>query len=259
MKNLFYIKEGRSATAPAIALNILIVCGAVIAIFWLSLSMIDITFDFSFLPEYKNWVWRGFLNTIGISVCGLVLSLLLGILTAVGTSSKILALRYLCKGYVTVIRGTPLIMQIYLFYYVIGTAWGIDSRFISGALILSVFEGAYISEIIRGSYLSIDETQLEAARAVGFDKKQTLRYVILPQMIARTVPALAGQFASIIKDSSLMSVIALVELSQTFKEISTSTFHMFESYLTLGAIYLCLTLPITFISKYLERRFYYEN
>ncbi len=257
--NLFVQKDGKKPSVAAAALNVVLVCAAVIAIFWVSLSMINVQFDFRFLYQYRFWILRGFGNTVGVSFFALFSSLAVGVLVAVGSMSKILALQYLCKGYVTVIRGTPLIMQIYLFYYIIGTAWGIESRFVSGILILSVFEGAYIAEIIRGSYLSIDETQLEAAKAVGFDKKQTLRFVILPQMIARTVPALAGQFASIIKDSSLMSVIALVELSQTFNEISTSTFQMFESYLTLGAIYLCLTLPITFISKYLERRFYYEN
>ena len=256
---LFVQREGGKTRPLAAALNIVLVCAAVTAVFWLSLAIIDIRFDFSFLPDYRMWVLRGFGTTAAVSVMSLVLSLLIGVLSAVGGSCRILFLRYLCRGYVTVIRGTPLITQIYLFYYIIGTAWGIESRILSGALILSVFEGAYISEIIRGSYLSIDETQLEAARAVGFSRRQTVRFVVLPQMIARTVPALAGQFASIIKDSSLLSIIAVAELSQAFREISTTTFHLFESYFTLGAIYLCLTLPINFVSKRLERRFYYEN
>lgn len=257
--NLFISKEGKKVSPLAAALNIVVVCAAVVLVFWASLAVIGIKFDFGFLSYYRNWVFRGLKNTVFVSFFSLIFSLLVGILSAAGASSRVLVLRYLCRGYVTVIRGTPLIMQIYLFYYIVGTAWGIESRFASGVIILSVFEGAYISEIIRGSYLSIDETQLEAARAVGFNRRQTLRHVILPQMVARTIPALAGQFASIIKDSSLLSIIAVVELSQTFHEISTSTFHLFESYLVLGGLYLCLTLPITFISKRLERRFYYEN
>lgn len=259
MCRLFLQKDGKPVTPLAAAVNILLVAAAVTAVFWLSLAAIEIRFDFSFLPQYGGWVARGFRTTVGVSLLSLVLSLLIGVLSAAGASARLLPLRYLCRGYVTVIRGTPLIMQIYLFYYIIGTAWGIESRFVSGALILSIFEGAYISEIIRGSYLSIDETQLEAARAVGFSRRQTLRYVILPQMVARTIPALAGQFASIIKDSSLLSIIAVVELSQIFHEISTSTFHLFECYFVLGGIYLCLTLPVSFVSKRLERRFYYEN
>lgn len=150
-------------------------------------------------------------------------------------------------------------MQIYLFFYIIGTAWGITNRFIAGVLILSIFEGAYISEIIRGSLLSLDETQLEAAKAVGFTKKQTVRYVIFPQLMAQTLPALTGQFASIIKDSSLLSMIAVIELTQTMREISATNFKLFECYFFLGVLYLCLTLPISFISEKLERRFDYGN
>lgn len=257
--SIFKEKEGEKASPWVVALNIVLVCAAVVALFWFSVTAVGLKFSFAFLGDYRIWVGNGLKMTLLVSMGSLVLSMALGILTAVGSTSRVLFFRYLCKGYVAVIRGTPLIMQIYLFFYIIGTAWGIDNRAVSGILIMSVFEGAYVSEIIRGSYLSIDETQLEAARAVGFNRKQTLRYVIFPQMVARTIPALAGQFASIIKDSSLLSVIAVVELSQTFHEISTITFRLFESYFVLGLIYLCLTLPITLASKWLERRFYYEN
>ena len=107
--------------------------------------------------------------------------------------------------------------------------------------------------------MSLEESQLEAARAVGFTRSQTLRFVILPQLITRTLPALTGQFASIIKDSSLLSMIAVIELTQTIRELTAVNFRMFECYLFLGLLYLCLTLPISFISKRLERRFQYEN
>ena len=150
-------------------------------------------------------------------------------------------------------------MQIYLFFYIVGTAWGIENRFVSGVIILSVFEGAYIAEIIRGSLLSMADSQLEAARAVGFTRQQTLRHVILPQLITRTMPALTGQFASIIKDSSLLSMISVIEMTQTMREISAVNFRLFECYFFLGLLYLCLTLPISYISKRLERRFQYEN
>ena len=150
-------------------------------------------------------------------------------------------------------------MQIYLFFYIVGTAWGVESRFWAGVLILSVFEGAYIAEIIRGSMLSIADSQLEAAKAVGFSKKQTVSNVILPQLIERTLPALTGQFASIIKDSSLLSMISVIELMQTMREISALNFKLFECYIFLGVLYLCLTLPISLISKRLERRFRYAH
>lgn len=241
------------------ALNYLLVCLAVIAIFWVSLSTIDVTFDFGFIDEYQTRIANGFLLTIQLSLVSLAVSLVLGALVAVGQNSRILPLRYLCDLYVKIIRGTPLIMQIYLFFYIIGTAWGIENRFVAGMLILSIFEGAYIAEIIRGSLLSIDETQIDAARSVGFTRWQTFRHVIFPQMVARTLPALTGQFASVIKDSSLLSIIAVIELTQTMREISASNFQLFECYLLLGALYLCLTLPITFISRFMEKRLDYAR
>ena len=197
--------------------------------------------------------------TLYLSLASLLVSLIFGLLSAVMQSSKVLFFRYFSKLYVTFIRGTPLIMQIYLFYYIVGTAFGIENRFICGVFILSIFEGAYIAEIIRGSLLSIDGSQLEAAKAVGFTKKQTIIHVILPQLFARTLPALTGQLASIIKDSSLLSIIAVIELTQTIREITATNFKLFECYLFLGVLYLCLTLPVTFISQTLERRFNYEN
>ena len=150
-------------------------------------------------------------------------------------------------------------MQIYLFFYIIGTAWGIENRFIAGIIILSTFEGAYISEILRGSLDSIDKSQLEIGKSVGFTKKQTFKFVIFPQLMARTMPALTGQFASIVKDSSLLSIIAIIELTQTMREISATNFKLFESYMALGLLYLVFTLPLSYISEKLERRFKYES
>ena len=258
MPNIFIASEERTDPFRA-AVNMLLLSVGLIVLFWFSLSRIGVTFDFSFLPELRGRLWDGFLMTVALSVASLVLSLALGIVSAVLQSSKVIVLRYLAKFYVTIIRGTPLIMQIYLFFYIVGTAFGIENRFLCGVLILSVFEGAYIAEIIRGSLLSMDGTQLEAAKAVGFTKKQTVTLVILPQLTARTLPALTGQFASIIKDSSLLSIIAVIELTQTMREITATNFKLFECYLVLGVLYLVLTLPISFASKKLERVFQYEN
>ena len=232
---------------------------AIVAFFWFSLSRIGVTFDFSFVGQYRIRIVDGFVMTVQLSIVSLIISLLIGLFCAVGQNCRILFLRSLCTVYVQFIRGTPLIMQIYLFFYIVGTAWGIDNRFWAGVLILSIFEGAYIAEIIRGSILSFDASQLEAAKAVGFTGKQTFTTVVLPQLIERTLPALTGQFASIIKDSSLLSMIAVIELMQTMREISATNFKLFECYIFLGVLYLCLTLPISLISKRLERRFRYEN
>ncbi len=256
--DIFLSEQGRKTPLIKACLNLLIVTVVIVAVFWIALSRIGVTFNFGFLYGLRTRIGQGFAMTVALSLASLVCSLILGVAGAAASGSRVIALRFLARGYINFIRGTPLITQIYLFFYIVGTAFGVENRFISGVLTLSVFEGAYIAEIIRGSLLSIDKSQLEAASAVGFTKAQTLRYVILPQLVARTIPALTGQFASIIKDSSLLSIISIIELTQVMKEISAMNLKLFECYLLLGALYLCLTLPITFASKALERRFHYE-
>lgn len=255
----FFRTRPDEKTPPAkAAVSLVIAAALIVGFFWLSLSRIDYRPDFSFLPEFKIRIWDGFWLTVAVSLASMVVSLLLGSLAAGGEMSRWLPLRYLSRAYVLFIRGTPLIMQIYLFFYLVGTAWGVENRFWAGVIILSVFQGAYISEILRGSFNSIEASQLESARAVGFSPVQTLRFVIIPQMTARTLPALAGQFASIIKDSSLLSMISVTELTQTMREISAVNLNLVECYLFLGVLYLILTLPVVLVSNLLEKRFRYE-
>ena len=255
----FFRTRPDEKTPPAkAAVSLVIATALIVGFFWLSLSRIDYRPDFSFLPEFKIRIWDGFWLTVAVSLASLVVSLLLGSLAAGGEMSRWLPLRYLSRAYVVFIRGTPLIMQIYLFFYLVGTAWGVENRFLAGVIILSVFQGAYISEILRGSFNSIEASQLESARAVGFSPVQTLRFVIIPQMTARTLPALAGQFASVIKDSSLLSMISVTELTQTMREISAVNLNLVECYLLLGVLYLILTLPVVLVSNLLEKRFRYE-
>lgn len=255
----FFRSRPDEKTPPAkAAVSLVIAAALIVGFFWLSLSRIDYRPDFSFLPEFKIRIWDGFWLTVAVSLASMVVSLLLGSLAAGGEMSRWLPLRYLSRAYVVFIRGTPLIMQIYLFFYLVGTAWGVENRFWAGVIILSVFQGAYISEILRGSFNSIEASQLESARAVGFSPVQTLRFVIIPQMTARTLPALAGQFASVIKDSSLLSMISVTELTQTMREISAVNLNLVECYLFLGVLYLILTLPVVLVSNLLEKRFRYE-
>lgn len=255
-----FTAEPKQPATPLKAIgNYVIACMLVIAFFWLSLNMAGVVLNFDFVWQFRERIGEGFLLTVSISAGSLAASLAIGIPVAIGQGSRVLVVRYLCDLYVKVIRGTPLLAQIYLFYYIVGTAWGVDNRVAAGIVILSVFSGAYIAEIIRGSLGSIDQGQLEAARAVGFTSAQTARYVVVPQLVSRTLPALAGQFASIVKDSSLLSVIAVIELTQTMREISSTNFNLFGCYLLLAALYLCLTLPITAISKHFEKRLDYAH
>ncbi len=255
-----FIKNNDNKTAflPK-AFNIVIAVALFMLFFLFSIKRLGMEFDFSFLWSFRYRLAQGFAATVELSLASLVVSLLLGFLSALANNSRILVISYFSKVYVQFFRGTPMIMQVYLFFYIVGTAWGVDNRFLAGVLILSIFEGAYISEIIRGGVDSIEHTQLEAARAVGLKSGQTMRLIVLPQIIKRTLPSLAGQFASIIKDSSLLSLISVIELTQTIREISASNFAIFESYIFLGLLYLTLTFPISMYTRYLESRYSYEN
>ncbi len=226
----------------------------------LSASMAKISIDPINLWDYRIRFFQGFILTLELSVASLFISLFIGSLVAFAKSSRILYFQYLANTYVELIRGTPLLVQIIFFYYIIGTAWGVSNRFWAGVMILSIFEGAYISEIIRGGLISIESKQTEIAKSLGFNSHQTFRFVILPQLVVRVLPALAGQFASVIKDSSLLSTIAVIELMQVTKEITANNFAIyFQSYLLLGGLYLAMTYPISYLSKQLEKRYHYEN
>lgn len=248
-------KEPSLANKAASAIFVAVV---LIGFLWFSVSSVGLELDFTTLYRYRQRLWEGFLMTVIISVASLMVSLIIGSLTAIGQNSRILVISYFCRAYVQIIRGTPLLVQIYFFYYIIGMAWGVNNRYIAGVLILSIFEGAYISEIIRGGLASIDRQQYEVAKSIGLTRTKTLQLVTVPILMARILPALAGQFASIIKDSSLLSVIAVIELTQTVQEISADNFRMFENYLFVGALYFILTFGVSLLSGVLERRYNHE-
>lgn len=254
-----FLTEGKKVSPLKFLINFLILVGVVFFIVFLSFKEIGLQLNFGFIKEFKKRIIDGFLLTFYISLGSFLLSSILGIIVAFFQQSRVIFLRYFGLLYIKFIRGTPLIMQIYLFFYIVGTAWGVENRFLAGVLILSIFEGAYIGEILRGSLEALDKHQLEIAKSVGYTKKQTFKFVIFPQLIVQTLPALTGQFASIIKDSSLLSIIAIIELTQTMREISSTNFKLFESYIVLGGLYLLFTLPLSYLSERLERRFKYEN
>jgi polar amino acid transport system permease protein len=238
--------------------------------FALALLGLSVVFCFSFraLPEPLHWssiypyrvvFWKGWLTTIGISMAALVLSLVLGLLSALARRSRFLPLRYLATIYVEVVRGTPLLVQILILFYVVANAFGVDNRSLAGIFILAFFNGAYISEIIRAGIESVGKSQLESARAIGLTGAQTYRYIIFPQAVRQTLPPLAGQLVSLVKDSSLLSIISIKEFTWNARSVSALTYGTLESYLPLAAGYLILTLPISLWTRHLEKRHSFDT
>lgn len=218
-----------------------------------------ISWNWSGVWAYREVFWRGWLNTIWISAAALLLSVLLGILAALGRRAPYPALRWLSSGYIELIRGTPLLVQLLILFYVVADAVGLQNRYTAGILILSVFSGAYIAEMVRAGIDSVGKSQLESARAIGLTRFQTYRHVIFPQAIRHILPPLAGQAASIIKDSSLLSILGISEFTLAAQQVNSATYSTLESYLPLAVGYLALTLPVSLLARRLEHKFRYET
>lgn len=195
----------------------------------------------------------GLWTTLWLSAGASVLALVIGLLTGLARVSHNYTLRSLAATYVEFIRGTPLLVQIFIAYFFIGTVFDL-SRNVAGIGALAIFAGAYVAEIVRAGIQSIPKGQMEAARSVGMNLLQAMIYIILPQAFKRILPPLAGQFISLVKDSSLVSVIAITDLTKSGREIITSTFATFEIWLTIAAMYLIVTSVMSQVVFWMERR-----
>jgi len=206
----------------------------------------------------KEWrlgpLMFGLWTTLWLSAVSSVFALFLGLLTGLARISKNVAARGIAMIYVECIRGTPLLVQIFIAYFFLGTVFDL-SRNVCGIGALSLFAGAYVAEIVRAGIQGIPKGQTEAARSLGMSAFQTMRDVILPQAFKKILPPLSGQFISLIKDSSLVSVIAITDLTKSGREIITSTFATFEVWIVVAAMYLLVTSVLSQIVYYMERRF----
>lgn len=236
----------------------------------LLLGLLSLALYATFATVHYTWNWRaawdyraqffqGWLTTLGISIGAMLLSVLLGFGLMLGRRAHLEPLRLFCTGVVEVVRGSPLLVQLLLGYYIVATAVGITSPLVVGTLLLGLFEAAYLAEIFRGAVESIGRSQWEAARAVGFDTAQTYRHVIIPQAVRRALPGTTGELVSLIKSSSLLSVIGIEELVQKVRVMNSASYTALEGYLPLAAAYLAVTLPLSWAARRLERRFAYET
>ena len=191
--------------------------------------------------------------TLKISALSLVFALALGLVAGLGRVSANPAAHNLATTYVEIIRGTPLLVQIFIFYFFIGTVLEL-SAFTAGVAALAVFTGAYVAEIVRAGIEAVPKGQMEAARSLGMSYAQAMRHVILPQALRRTLPPMAGQFINLIKDSSLVSIIAITDLTKAGREIVSSTFAPFEVWFTVALMYLVLTGTLSWVVRRMERR-----
>ena len=190
--------------------------------------------------------------TLRIAGISLIFAMLFGMLAALFRLSHSFTARAVARLYLELIRNTPLLIQLFCIYFVLAPVLDMEA-FSSAVLALSLFEGAYASEILRAGILSIHKGQWEAAYSLGISTPDMYRYIILPQAFRRILPPLASQAISLIKDSALVSTIAIYDLTMRGQAIVAETFLTFEIWFTVAAMYLLLTVSLSFFIHWLEK------
>lgn len=196
---------------------------------------------------------EGLWLTLRLSVVSLLIAIVIGLFIAMLKISNIKILEWIADGYIWIVRGTPLIVQIFILYYGLAEIWLIPSFWAAG-IGLAFHSGAYIAEIIRGSIQSIAKGQREAARSLGMNRSLTMRRIILPQAFRRAVPALGNQFIIGIKDSSLASFIGLQELFGVSNTMGSNSFNYLPYFFTVAVYYLVIVLILTIGVNMLEKK-----
>ena len=219
------------------------------------------------LGQYSEWkpglLVIGLWLTLKLSIIATIAGIIIGVIGGIARLSANPALKWTTMVYVEIIRGSPLMVQILIWYFVFGTvindllaANGLARlpAFWYGVASLACFAGAYVTEIVRAGIQSIHCGQTEAARSLGMSYAQSMRYIILPQALRRILPPLAGQFISLIKDSSLLGIIAIRELTKAAREIVSASLQPFEVYILAAILYLVLTFTLSMAVQKLEKR-----
>ena len=196
---------------------------------------------------------RGIIVTLQLAGVSSVLAILIGAFTAIGRMSNSIAGRSIATTYLEIIRNTPLLVQLFMFYFVLAPIFGID-RFWAGVLCLAAFEGSFAAEIIRGGIQAVDRGQYEAADATGLSKFDKYFCVILPQALPLILPPLTGLLISLIKHSAIVSVIAVAELTTEGLNLISDTYMAFEIWFIVAGMYLVLTTSLSVLVNVLEVR-----
>jgi polar amino acid transport system permease protein len=197
---------------------------------------------------------NGLLVTLEIAAWSMLFTLIIGLVTTFLRLSDSLAGRVLARAYLEVVRNTPLLVQVSIFYFVLQPILGFNSPIWAGIICLSFYEGAFASEIIRAGILSVERGQWEAGSSIGLSRIQAYRYVILPQAVPLMLPPMAGILINLIKHSAILSFVAVFELTTEARNLVSDTFMSFEVWFVIGPMYLVLTISLSAVVAYLERR-----
>ena len=208
---------------------------------------------------YKNFL-KGLSNTATIAVFGLLIGFLLGCIIATvkiipGKNPIVKVFQAICDIYVALFRGTPMVVQLLLMHFAVFPILNVEMESVTEAVIIfGMNSAAYMSEILRGGINAVDRGQMEAGRSLGFGFTQTMLRIILPQAIKNILPTLGNEFIALIKETSVVSFIAVLDVTKSFQNIAASTYEYFVPYIALAIVYLVLVLFITALIKLMEKR-----
>ena len=212
--------------------------------------------ELDFSPVWAGWtdILHGALVTVEVTAVALVLGCVLGLLVGIGRLNPRRRFVYgICTVYVTFIRGTPLLVQLFLLFFGLPQFDILLPAFVCGVLGLGVYSGAYVSEIVRGAIQSVDRGQMEAARSIGMSSAQAMRAIILPQAVVRMIPPLGNEFIALIKNSALVSLLTIHDLMHEGQKIISVSYRSLEVYLAIALVYLVLTSAASYLLHRLER------
>lgn len=195
----------------------------------------------------------GILVTFQVTLSAIILATLIGVLTGIGQISKNPIINRIATVYVEIIRGIPLLVQIFFLYFALGRFLRLED-FPAAVLSMSICYGAYMGEVFRAGIQAIPKGQMEAAMSQGFSRGQALRLIILPQTVKIILPAIGNEFIALLKDSSLVSIVALTDLFRQARNYASLTFNYFDAYLMVALVYLVLTLFLSRLVGILEER-----
>ena len=209
---------------------------------------------FDFLPKYYTTYIDATVTTLKVSLIALLIGLLLGIVICLAKISTIKVLNLLATIYVEVIRNTPILVQIMIIYFALPEVGISFTPFMSAIIALSINSGAYVSEIFRSGILAIDKGQMEAGRSLGLSYFQTMKFIILPQALKNSLPALGNEFISLVKESSIVYFVGVADIMFAANTIKNATYETFGPYLIAAAIYFIITSVLSFLVKRLEKK-----
>lgn len=229
-------------------------------------SLAAVTIDFSSVWPWMPTFLEGTIVTIVLSLSTVLLGSLIGLATVLMKQSKIKPANWLANVYTNIIRGTPMLLQLFFWLYALpivgirfssvdflGATYG-SREFITAVVALGINSGAYVSEVLRGGLEAVDKGQLEAGRALGLSKRETMFSIVIPQAIRTVLPGLGNEFVTMIKESSIVSVVGVFDVMYTSNVVKASTYSIFEPLIVVGIIYFILTFGLTRLLKKLEKR-----